>query len=109
MSYDVCIGGEDFNYTSNVAQLFYDHMPDGIKSLDGMTGREASLRIASAFDRMDRTRHDLWENDAVGEPQFCARYDAKNGWGSTVGGMIFLAKIQGACIRHPRSKVRVSW
>jgi hypothetical protein len=109
MSYDVSIGGECFNYTSNVAPLFYDHMPDGIKSLDGMTGREASLRIASAFEGMDRTRHELWENGAIGEPKFCAKYDEKNGWGSLVGGLMFLALIQGACIRHPRSEVRVSW
>ena len=47
-------------------------------------------------------------DDDVGEPNFCAAYDASNGWGSAVGGLIFLAEILAACAEFQRKKVRVS-
>lgn len=112
MSYDVSIGGESFNYTYNVSKLFYDHIPadrdrGGISELAGLTGKQAAVVIADAFAAMDRTYIEHWSAHAVGEPKFCALYDSPNGWGSAVGGMLFLANMMGACIRHPRSKVSV--
>lgn len=112
MSYDVSIGDDSFNYTSNVAALFYDHIPaehsrGGIHEIDGLTGRQAALVLGQAFCRMDNTRSSHWRDDEVGEPAFCARYDARNGWGSAIGGMIFLALIMDACVRYPRKRVRV--
>jgi hypothetical protein len=116
VSYDVSIADESFNYTSNVAAFFYDHLlvdgdagiSDGLPSLDGLTGKEAAHRLASAFEDIERTRLKLWNGGDVGEPALCAKYDASNGWGSTVGAILFLARIQSACIRHPRSLLRVS-
>jgi hypothetical protein len=108
MSYDVSIGRESFNYTYNVHKLFHDHMDGGIQSLDGLTGKQAFLQLAECIDGIDRTRHNLWENVVVGEPVFCHRYDAPNGWGSAIGGILFLSLIMAACARNPRSKVRVS-
>lgn len=108
MSYDVTIGQDSFNYTYNVAKLFHDHMDGGIQSLDGLTGKIAVDQMSSAFDRIHRTYVNDWKGDVVGNPDFCARYDAPNGWGSTVGGLIFLAQILGACARNPRKKVHVS-
>ena len=113
MSYDVSIGKDSFNYTYNVSQLFYDHIPEiegdrgGLGRLDGKTGKQAFEILADAFERIHTTKLDLWERDAVGEPRFCARYDAPNGWGSAVGALIFLAQIMAACARNPRGKVRV--
>lgn len=118
MSYDVSIGDSCMNYTSNVAALFYDHIPPqdsrgGLHELHGKTGKEAARIIGEAWSRMHTTKLNLWRanlNDkaVVGEPEFCAKYDAPNGWGSTVGAMIFLGQIQAACIANPRKKVSVS-
>jgi hypothetical protein len=112
MSYDVSVGSEDFNYTSNVSGLFYDHIPDmgkggGLRELDGVTGARACRIIGEAFKRISETRHRMWSEDAVGEPAFCAKYDAPNGWGSAIGALTFLAEILAACADNRRSKVRV--
>lgn len=112
MSYDISIGGESFNYTSNVSMLFYEHIPEhrdcgGLRELHGLTGKQAGLLLKDAFNRIDRTRHETWSGELVGEPAFCARYDAKNGWGSTVGALIFLSMVMAACFANPRSKVSV--
>ena len=108
MSYDVDIADECFNYTYNVSALFYDHMEGGINSLNGLTGRKACERIGQCFAHISDTKNNLWNSKDVGEPKFCAKYDAPNGWGSAVGGLLFLANIMAACDRHPRSIVRVS-
>lgn len=113
MSYDVSIGDVSLNYTSNVAALFYDHIPategnrGGLHELDGKTGKQAVSILAEAWERIDRTKHNLWRGEVVGEPEFCARYDAPNGWGSTVGALIFFAQITTACAANPRKLVSV--
>lgn len=108
MSYDVSIGSDSFNYTYNVSSLFCDHMEGGLRSLNGLTGRQACEVIAGAFDALHDKKMRLWRHDDVGEPRFCAEYDSKNGWGSAVGGILFLAQIFAACHRNPRKIVRVS-
>lgn len=114
MSYDFSIGDVSLNHTSNGAAIFYDHMPEregsrgGLHSLDGLTGRQACVVIADTFERMNRTRRNVWRSDSVGEPEFRAKYDAPNGWGSTVSSMLFLAQILAACANNPRKKVRLS-
>lgn len=115
MSYDITIGDEELNYTFNVSALFYDHMPadedserGGLHVLDGCTGRKAGDKIADALGRIETTRHQLWDGYAIGEPRFCAKYDAKNGWGSAVGAIMFLSLTMAACYQNPRKKVRVS-
>lgn len=110
MSYDVSIGDEDFNVTYNISKLFYDHIPggEGLRSLDGKTGRQAVDVLTSTFEALERTRHRYWKLDAIGEPAFCRAYDAPNGWGSTVGGIVFLGQLLAACANNPRKKVRVS-
>lgn len=108
MSYDVTIGQDSFNYTYNVAELFYDHMEHGIGTLDGLSGKDAVDILSSAFDGIHSTYIKEWDRDAIGAPKFCARYDAPNGWGSAVGGLIFLAQILAACARNPLETVRVS-
>ncbi len=115
MSYDVHIGNFSGNMTWNIGQLFRDHIPAmdensesrGITALDGLTGKQAHELLSTAFNRMNQTRLELWQENVVGEPRFCRKYDAKNGWGSAVGGIIFLANIMAACAENPRKKVRV--
>ena len=114
MSYDVDIGDHSFNYTYNVSKLFYDHIPEthgqpgGVYALHGLTGKQAAKVIGSFFNNVCETKNTLWKSDVVGEPDFCARYDAPNGWGSTIGGLLFMAIIFVACIENPRKIVRVS-
>jgi hypothetical protein len=108
MSYDVWIGDNDFNYTSNVSSLFSDHINGGLLSLDGLTGKQAVERLASAFDEINKSRVAVWNEGARGEPEFCAQYDAENGWGSALGGILFLSRILAACARNPRKTLRVS-
>jgi hypothetical protein len=113
MSADVSIGDYSYNYTHNTARLWYDHIPDmgkggGLRELEGLTGKQAVLVLHECFERIQSTRLNLWQQDAVGEPIFEARYNAKNGWGSLVGALIFLAQIMAACALCPKHKVRVS-
>ncbi len=116
MSYDVHVGNVDsYNYTYNVSKLFYDHMPadedsdrGGLDTLEGLTGKQAAVKIAAALHRIERTRHELWQNNVPGEPRFCAKYDAPNGWGSALGAIMFLSLIMAACFQNPRCKVRIS-
>jgi hypothetical protein len=114
MSYDVYIGSENFNYTSNGSAIFYDHMPategrrGGLHELNGLTGKAAAAVIRDALRRINRTRLDMWSNPAAGDDAFCNRYDPPNKWGSTVGALLFLSQILAECAAQPRCKVRVS-
>lgn len=109
MSYDVTIGHANFNYTSNVSALFYDHFPNGkgLRGIHGMTGRQAAIEIGRAFEAMNNTRYQLYVDHVPGEPRMEQRYNAKNGWGSMAGALMFLGQIAGACARYPRHRVNV--
>jgi hypothetical protein len=113
MSYDIQIADKYFNQTWNLSAIFYDHIPvvdsrGGLHELDGKTGKQAAVILAEAFERISNTRLKFYQDGIRGEPEFCAKYDAPNGWGSTVGALIFLARLMAACFEHPRSKVTVS-
>ena len=113
MSYDVSIGDKSFNYTGNVSRLFYDHIPSetsngGLHELHGRTGKQACVILQKAFERLSATRRDLYVDRVAGEPRFCEKYDAKNGWGSAVGALMFLGEILAACAEFPRHKVDVN-
>ncbi|XAI96548.1 hypothetical protein [Microcystis phage Mae-JY35] len=110
MSYDVSIGDVSLNYTFNMARLFYDLIPNydvecrgGLFAIDGLTGKEATGVLSAAFENIN---HDYCAlNGASG---FREKYDAPNGWGSTDGAMIFLARILAGCALNPRKRVSVS-
>lgn len=112
MSYDVSIGSFDGNYTYNLGRLFHNHIRSdggtGLRCLHGMTGKQAHAILSAAFDSIHKEYLDAWKSHEVGARTFCAEYDPANGWGSTVGAMIFLAQVSSACAQHPRRKVRVS-
>lgn len=111
MSADIYIAGQNFNCTYNVTKIFYDHMPPdnsergGLDELVGLTGKRAGDLLSDFFNRVSRSVLRDWRRDDVGEPVFCARYDAPNGWGSTVGALIFAATLMAACYQNPRHKV----
>ena len=107
MSYDVCIGKESFNYTYNLSKFFYDHIDGGIPALDGITGKRATEVLATAFEAIDRTRTGFCSGDILDNAAFCKEYDAPNGWGSTVGAIIFLSRLLAACAQNPRKMVAV--
>ena len=112
MSYDIDIGDEEYNYTSNVGEMYHKHIEHngitGVQCLDGLTGKQAGDVLKHAFDNILWEVLDYWHRDTVGEPQFCKLYDSPNGWGSTVGGLLFLAQVMAGCYANPRCKVRVS-
>lgn len=113
MSYDVAIGAYDGNYTYNLSKLFHDHIRDadgntGLQCLDGMTGKQAGELLGNAWSSIHSKYLSAWKSGDVGAPSFCQIYDAPNGWGSTVGALIFLGELTAACCASPRRRVRVS-
>lgn len=109
MSYDVDIGDSQFNYTYNLSPMFYYLIPKnengtgGINLLDGMTGEQAFTVLADALEKAGDEVSDWFEPST-----YRMKFDAPNGWGTTVGGLMFMANIMAACARNPRKHVRVS-
>ena len=111
MGYDVSIGGYESNYTHNsLGKLCYAHLDkhNGLQSLNGITGRDASKMLESFWESIHCEKLHLWKSDAVGEPKLQEKYDSPNGWGSLVGALIFMGELTAACRNYPRSKVKVS-
>ena len=113
MSYDIDIADRSFNYTFNVSKVFYDHIPDtgkggGFRELVGLNGSQAVPILSAAFTALNATRHSLWKDGQVGEPEMSERYDAKNGWGSLIGAIILLGEILGASAMNPYADIQVS-
>lgn len=108
MSYDVTVGEESFNYTSNVSKLWYDHIDGGLADIHGKTGAEVAVILANSFARLRETYLRVWESGGFGATAFNQMYDAPNGWGSTVGAIIFIGEILAACLRNPTETVHVS-
>lgn len=90
MSYDMQIGDEDFNYTYNVAGMWYAAIPDkGIRTHYGMTGKEALNPLREIREYMEANHIELVEM----EPD--------NGWGSFEGALGFVNGLILASIRNP--------
>jgi hypothetical protein len=101
MSYDVTIGDEWFNYTSNLGALFYDHAPDGLRGLDGLRGKDGAGFIAAMLNNIHSSH--LREGSNLS-----ATYDPPNQWGCVIGALLFLARLMAACHENPRSKIHVN-
>ena len=113
MSYDIYIGPWSSNYTSNVSEVFYDHMDGGIRSLDGLSGYDAAARLGAFFNEISRTQIRMYARDPSqdkqrGEPMLCDKYDPENGWGSLVGALIWAGQIMAACLMYPTERVEIS-
>ena len=91
MSYDISIGKLDLNYTSNVASMWNDAMPElRLRDMHGKTGKECLPHLLAGVVYMMR-----WPS----------RPD--NGWGDRHGAMEVLAQLAEACAKHPRAKMHV--
>lgn len=111
MSYDVSIGKWSGNFTFNsLGKLCRVHLDrgDGLKSLDGMTGKEAAEKILRFWGSVNAERVKHLSSDIVGEPKFCSIYDSENGWGSLVGALVFMGELTAACAKHQNAKIVVS-
>lgn len=109
MSYDVDIGDFEANYTSNGNDIYYNNLDGGLPALDGLTGKQAASKIETWIYNFDREVLDNWESAAIGEPKITEKYDSSNGWGSTIGAIIFLMKILSACNKYPKHKLKISY
>ena len=90
MSYDMSIGEEDFNFTYNVAKMWYAAIPDkGIRAFYGMTGKEAVKVQQHIFNYMVDNKEELMQ------------YEPSNGWGSYDGALKFVAKLIVASLNNP--------
>jgi len=110
MSYDISIGGWDKNYTHNsLGPLCYAHLDEdvGLRALDGMTGAEALQMLADFWEGVSSERHRMYVERSIGDPLFCAKYDAPNGWGSLVGALTFMGALTAACAQYPSKKIHV--
>lgn len=127
MSYDVIINDDiSFNYTSNMSKIFHDHIEGeggrtGLQALDGKTGAEAAQMLGDAFTALDRTHDDLASDEKVswkdaagqkrvetsGDVAMRDKYDAPNGWGTTLSAVIFMGRVMAACTEYPEEIIRV--
>ena len=88
MSFDVEVGEQDFNYTSNMGQFFSDFGVHPVNHFNGVSRSGVSQMILTAFeDISDYDMSDLEE-----------KYNAPNGWGDVEGAMDFLHDIYVACL-----------
>ena len=92
MSYDMHIADEDFNYTYNVAPMWYAAIPDaGIRTHYGMTGRQALRPLRHIREYMEDHRDDL------------VKLNPDNGWGDYDGALQFVTDLIGASLRNPNA------
>ena len=103
MSYDIYIGRESHNYTSNMAGFFNEIIEDGSKefnkgiyALSGLTGYKALPILRQALHKAY-----LHEDISV--------FDADNGWGTASGALCFLVRIAIDCAMQPYETISVSY
>lgn len=90
MSYDMNIGGEDFNYTYNVAPMWYSAFPDdGIRKHYGKSGADAIPILRGLRLYMENNQEKL------------IKMNPDNGWGDYYGALEFVNKLIIASLRNP--------
>lgn len=97
MSYDIEIGDLDFSPTYNFAPMFrrlFDN-PLGIKSLNGMKGRECVVTLLIAVSALTVYRSSY---ESLEDP---------NGWGTINQCRRLLLDMADACIKSPDDYVEV--
>ena len=85
------------NMTWNVSPMYYDafDLENGIRGLDGMSGKNALEHLEKAISKMKRN------------PEKYNEMNPKNGWGDFAGALLFLEIIMDDCINNPKAIVRV--
>lgn len=91
MSLDLEIGEEQYNYTYNVSNMWYEIFPDdeGMVKIERMTGDEAAPRLRHAIVCL------------VKHSEIFRKMEPKNKWGSFNGFVAFLLVVLEACERNP--------
>lgn len=98
MSYDVVVGPDWYNYTSNMSRFFRDfdvYPPDW----DGRDRFEVADKIDHALESISVNRIETLK----------AEYDTPNDWGHMETAIEFLKKVRDSCRREIPQKVSVSW
>ena len=126
MSYNISVGTKNWNVTYNLGKLFHNNIPSvenddgsvtdsGLQRLHLKTGAE-SIEILGKFfenvqadrNRLTAERHRDFHDETRGEPELCEKYDPKNGWGSLIGGLIFMGEFLAECALHSDSVIEIS-
>jgi hypothetical protein len=101
MSYDVTIGNNSHNYTSNLSNFFneilYDEeqeFDEGIHVLHGLRGCDALPILKGAFVKANY-------HDDLSE------FNVPNGWGTANGALHFLARIAIDCAMNPYKTITI--
>ena len=90
MSYDMSLGEEEFNYTYNVAKMWYDCFPVyGIREIYGLSGEEAVAALRELREHMEDNRTRM------------IAMEPSNGWGSYSGALGFVNKLILASLEAP--------
>jgi len=92
--------GNMHSFMVEVVNPSYDGVDAGLKALNGLTGKEAACLLVDSIDNVRRLMHS--ENDIK-----LSRFDASNGWGSSLASFLFLMQILVACNSHPKKVVWV--
>ena len=93
MSYDVYVGVETYSYTFNLSTFFHTYLTTKGKT----AARVISVAIELAEADLVRTTPQNYQDT----------FDAPNGWGSTIGAILWLSKLMAACYEKPRYVIRV--
>jgi len=92
MSYDMSIDDENFNYTYNVAGMWYSAVPDaGIRVIYGLSGKDAAPLLRGIWNHMVENHIEM------------RKMEPNNGWGSFDGALGFINDLVMASLRNPES------
>ena len=89
MSYDLYIGDEWFNYTSNVAPMWNACYEKGIEEILGLTGGESFPVLRELREFMEDNKDELKEMEPA------------NGWGTYEGALEFVSDLILGAIQNP--------
>ena len=92
--------GNMYAFMNEVVNPSSDGVDTGLQSLNGLVGKEAACVLVDSIDNVRRLMHS--EDDIK-----LSRFDASNGWGSSLSSFLFLMEIMVACNIHPKKVVWV--
>jgi hypothetical protein len=89
-------GELEFNYTYNVSPMWFHMFPEdkGMVYIDGMTGKEADIKLKEAIRLMKKNKEEL------------IKLEPENEWGSYNGFLEFLKELLYASKNHSESTWR---
>lgn len=85
------------NYTSNVSGMWSKALGERLAAFDGRNAGESVPLLDKGIKAMQDNRE---EYEAM---------NPDNGWGRYEGALGYLERLRGACARHPKTVIRVSY